>query len=64
MAHSWVARSNAEGRQSEHTRKPKKLMFLSLLKPKYPVEVVLTLSGEVSELGRLGVGVQALGRLG
>ena len=32
--------------------------------PKYPVGVVLTLPREGSVLGRLGIGVQALGRLG
>ena len=40
-------------------------MYSSFLgESKYPMGVTLTLPGEESALGRLGVGVQAFGRLG
>lgn len=45
-------------------RKPKTTCSFFLRKSQYPVGVVLTLLGEGSALGRLGVGVQAVCRLG
>ena len=62
MPRSRVARSMAKGRQRRTHAKPKNHMFLLPARAsKYPVGVVLTLPGEGSALGRLGVGVQVLG---
>ena len=53
-----------QGEDRERVCKTQNHVLLFLGEPKYPVGVVLTLPGEGSVLGRLGVGVQVLGRLG
>ena len=50
--------------RGESITKPEILCSFFWCKPKYRVGVVLTLSRDGSALGRLGVGVQVLSRLG